>query len=131
MYDKIFFLIKKITSKPISENSINEKALIKCETFSGSSIEEDRGGYPTTGMVSDRKREEPKFEILDENDVYYLVRNINGENVKILSSSYSLEYRNGGEIRIEDEKNDKTARFKFDENTLQLYIPHKYLQNLV
>lgn len=50
--------------------------------------------------------------------------------MKILSSSYPLEYRNGGELRIEDEKNDKTVRFKFDENTLQLYISHKYLKNL-
>lgn len=130
LYNKNFKLIKKFISKPSSENYINEEALKKCEAFSGSSIEKDRGGYPSIGMLSGSKREEPKFVIQSENSVYYLVRNINDEKVKILSSYYPLEYGNDGEIRIEDNENDKTTSFKFDENSLRMYIPQKYLQKL-
>jgi len=128
LYDKNFKLIKKFTSKPSSEYEVNEDALKKCEIFSTSKIEKRRGAYPT--MASDREIEKPKFTIERDNDIYYLVSKNNGENKKILSSPYKLEYSREGRLRIEDQKADKTTSFKFNETTFQLYIPQKYLQVL-
>ena len=130
LYDKNFKLIKKFTSKPSPEYAVNEEALKKCETFSGSKIENERGAYPSIGMASEDKREEPKFEIQRENDTYFLISKNNGKSKKILSSPHKLEYTIEGKLWIQNEKADKTTSFKFDENTFQLYIPQKYLGNL-
>ena len=81
-------------------------------------------------MPSDGRREEPKFEILRENEMYFLISKNNGEDKKILSSPYKLEYTTKGKLRIQNEKADKTTSFKFDEKTYQLYIPQKYLELL-
>lgn len=130
LYDNNFKLIKKFTSKPSSGNFINEEALAKCETFSGSVIERESGGYKSVGMASDRQREEPKFKIQKEDDVYYLMKKVNDMYVKTLSSPFKLEYVNEGKLWVEDKENKKTSGFYFDESTLQLFMPQKYLQNL-
>lgn len=129
LYDKDFKLIKKFTSKPSEEHGVNEEAMIKSETFAGTKIDRHRGGYPSVGMASDGKKEEPKFTTERDSGIYYFVDKRNGANRKVLSSPLKIRYHDAS-LRFEDTKNEKSSYLKFNEETLQFYIPKKYLDQL-
>lgn len=127
LYDKNFKLIKKFTSKSSNSNWIDEEVLKICETISGSKIKKKESPIVATGSDdSERTREEPKFKIERDTNMYYLIN----KNKKILSSPHKLKYSTKGNLWIENEKTDNSTYFQFNENTFQMYIPKIYLEKL-
>ena len=133
LYDKNFKLLQKITTKNSIDGppSIPKDVIAKCEAIIGNKLErENYGGYPSVGNSSREKMAEPDFVVENVGNNYQLFKKMNGEKKAILASPYRLEYASEGKIRIENEKEDKATAFKFNETTLQLYIPQKYLELL-
>ncbi len=130
LYDQDLKLLKKIVVKPNDDEFLSDEVLSQCELVTNNKLSRHSNGYPSVGMGGRSKQPEPKFITKKVDDDYFLIQKVNNEEKIVFSSPYKISYQGGGKIRIENTKEDKVSSFKFDESSLKMFIPTKYLDLL-